>query len=107
MITDFGAVIEQVNSRFGSRFRSFDHTAANVRTCFRVIEEKNRRKYGGGVVDEASIARPSRQRGAIAASVRRRLEAPELAPLRDRAHRIHELLSRQGTGNGVARVVAE
>lgn len=92
VISNFGVVITQVNRRFGTDFRPFHHTPDQVRTCFRIIEENNRRKYGDGVVDEASVARPSNERRVLAESVRAQFQAPELKPLRDRARRIHQVL---------------
>lgn len=42
--TDFGAVIDRVNRRFGTRFESFLHTEENVARCFEIMEERNRKR---------------------------------------------------------------
>ncbi len=38
--SDLGAVIDRLNARFGTRFRRFEHTEENVRTVFRLIDER-------------------------------------------------------------------
>ena len=38
--SDFGAVIRRVNQRFSTEFREFDHTEANVKTVFSLIDER-------------------------------------------------------------------
>ena len=43
---DFGQVIDRVNDRYGTRFRRFDHTTANVDAIFRAMERDNASAYG-------------------------------------------------------------
>lgn len=38
--SDLGRVIDRLNARFGTRFRRFEHTEENVRTVFRLIDER-------------------------------------------------------------------
>jgi hypothetical protein len=38
--SDFGAVTHRVNERFGTRFREFEHTEANVEQVFALIDER-------------------------------------------------------------------
>jgi hypothetical protein len=63
--TAFGAVIRRVNHRFGTSFREFEHTDANVRTCFAEIERHSRERRGQLL--EAVVARPSAERSALKA----------------------------------------
>ena len=60
--SDFGVVIDRVNKRFGTDFNRFDHTEDNVEKCFFTIEERNAMRFGGGLVVEDKVARPSSQR---------------------------------------------
>ncbi len=39
---DYGAVIEEVNQRFGSAFEPFRHTEENVRRCFQDMNSRSR-----------------------------------------------------------------
>src|SRR5690349_7487722 len=38
--SDFGAVIRQLNERFGTRFAPFEHTEASARQAFELIKER-------------------------------------------------------------------
>jgi hypothetical protein len=110
---DFGAVIERVNERFGTRFVAFEHTEANVRRCFELIEDRSRKQpwaqilsdFQSGIVglaeleramrshrgreaaplQEQLVARPSEARNALKAQVKAKWQSPELAELRIRA----------------------
>lgn len=59
VISDFGKVIESVNSKFGTHFGVFEHTQKNVDTCFEEIDKRNASRFGGGAVVESKAARPS------------------------------------------------
>ena len=59
--SDFGGVIDQVNARFGTSFRRFEHTADNEARAFRLVEDMNRMESGGEVV-ETHVGRPSGER---------------------------------------------
>ena len=64
--SDLGVVIRRVNERFATNFREFDHTEANVRTVFSLIDERaagppwqpsfNRFVSGFASVDEYLLA---------------------------------------------------
>jgi hypothetical protein len=41
--SDFGAVVRRVNRRFGTSFGEFEHSDANVRACFQLVEVRARR----------------------------------------------------------------
>jgi len=40
--TDFGRVIDGINEKFGTQFKRFEHTDANVRRVFAVLGQRNR-----------------------------------------------------------------
>lgn len=47
--SDFGSVIGRLNSRFGTAFAEFEHTAQNERACFEAMEGYWRGRVGEGV----------------------------------------------------------
>jgi hypothetical protein len=89
--TDFGEVIRRLNERFGSSFQEFQHTEANVASCFKIIEEHDRRTTGGVV--ERTVARPSQQREGMKNELRSALRSPKLARRRAEAYDIYETLT--------------
>jgi hypothetical protein len=50
--TDFGAVVERVNRRYGTDFAAFVHTERNVERCYRLIEERSARAPWGPMLTE-------------------------------------------------------
>jgi len=88
--TDFGAVIRDFNSRFGTVYKEFDHTPENEARCFALIEQQSRRRFGD--LQERRVARPSEERLARKAEVAARLNDPALRPLREGAGRLHRAL---------------
>ena len=80
---DFGRVIRKVDERFGTTFREFEHTEANVNECYGIIEDRARRppwsealgQFECGIIGIDEYRRTVttyRQRGAIPS-----LEVPE------------------------------
>lgn len=57
--SNFGAVIDQLNSRFGTTYRPFSHTGENVQLVYREIEKVNNEFDSGR---ETHVARPSGER---------------------------------------------
>jgi hypothetical protein len=94
--SDFGGVIDRLNSRFGTGFERFIPTEENVARAMRTVEELAR-KEGGGKLDETRVARPS---------VPRRALNEELAPLLESA-RITSLLARADQIYGDVAALAE
>jgi hypothetical protein len=66
--TDFGAVVDRLNARFGTSFPPFVHDEETAAQVFAGLEDYGRRKHGA--VPEDSIARPSAERQARNAAVR-------------------------------------
>jgi hypothetical protein len=85
--TDFGAVIRDFNTRFGTGYKEFDHTEENVARCFDAIEDRNRARFGK--IEEGKVARPSEQRAAHKAEMTARFDDPALASSRDRAFEVY------------------
>ena len=89
--SDFGAVVEQVNSAFGTHFSVFQHTPENEAAVLAAIERENRERWGDEMTPERarSLARPTAERAAVKQRLRTQLEAPELAALRSQAVDLH------------------
>jgi hypothetical protein len=113
---DFGMVIRRLNQKFGTHFREFEHTEANVRQCFDLIEERWRRTaaledFQSGFIGldelqraldqvrrempqrrvrEMAVARPSEAREAKKAQLHAGFWARGTAPLRERAFLAYE-----------------
>ena len=62
VVGDFGAVVRRVNRRFGTDFREFDHTQANVEAVFRVLEDINVQQGTGSPMQVAAPSRAKRER---------------------------------------------
>jgi hypothetical protein len=92
VVEDYGAVIERVNDKFGTRFSVFHHTEENVRQVFSRIEERHRTRNGGTIV-ETRIARPSLAKQEVRCRVRRELEAPRWRKLLAEATAVYEDLT--------------
>ena len=79
VVSDFGAIIAQVNERFGTVFKPYEHSPDSARQVEGIVEERSRRNYGG-VLDERRVARPSHGRTANKAAVARLLQRSRWAP---------------------------
>ncbi len=88
--TDFGAVTDTLNARFGTDFAPFDHSDEGVERCFAVIDEFYQRT---APEPGRTVARPSRQRQAGKEELREAFRAPELGALRTEAERLYRTLT--------------
>ena len=61
VVSDFGAVTDRVNERFGTSFARFEATRPVSGGGLALVEEMNRRECGGEVV-ETHVGRPSAER---------------------------------------------
>jgi hypothetical protein len=86
---DFGAVLEQVNERFGTSFRRYEPTPENEARAFRLVEEMNRLETGGEVV-ESLVGRPSSERSRRKEALRALLERPRTAEKMFAAEALYE-----------------
>jgi len=87
---DFGAVVRQLNDRFGTAFAEFDHTDDNVRLVFDLIEQWDRGRLGESEAFRRSVARPSRDRDRLKDQVRARYRDAGLAKHRAHVERLYE-----------------
>jgi hypothetical protein len=90
VIGNYGAVIESVNERFGTNFRSFEHDEQSSEEIFGIIEEAHRRKRNK--VMEERISRPSPAKEERKTELRKNLETPEIGALAERAGEVYRRL---------------
>ena len=86
--TDFGAVIREVNRRFGAHFREFEHTEENVRACLEAIDRDYLLRSEEADPLEEIVARPSTVRTGLKETLRARYRAASLRSLRARAEQV-------------------
>jgi hypothetical protein len=91
--SDFGSVIREVNTRFGTSFNEFRHTEENTQRVFAFIERQNREQYGT-LTETISLPTPERNRRKRA--LLREVEHEGLLGLRRRADGIHQRLLTPG-----------
>jgi hypothetical protein len=93
---DFGLAIDNLNRQFGTSFERFEHTEANVRRVFQILDEIYRRR--GGADQKRMVARPAPERDAARAELVTRYLGAELTPLRRRAERNYDRLAAKVVG---------
>lgn len=93
VVNDFGAVLDEVNERFGTSFRRYEPTPDNEAMAFRRVEELNRLESGGEVL-ETHVGRPSDERAQRKDELRARLELPRTASRLRAAEQLYEQYAR-------------
>jgi hypothetical protein len=89
VVTDFGSVLDEVNARFGTSFKRFEHTPENEASAFELVEEMNRLE-SGGEVRESHVGRPSEERARRKEELRALLEHPRTAAKLREAELLYE-----------------
>ncbi len=98
---DFGAVIREINAKFGTDFDVFDHTEANEAHVFERIDLLNREKYPRPTEERArALARPTAEREEIKRAFLSGLDADWLAGKRARADALRRALVPSPTHGG-------
>jgi hypothetical protein len=95
--SDYGGVIRRVNERFGTAFKEFEHTEANVSECFRQMDAYWRERVGPTRSLEAYVGRPSEERERWKASMRGEYRSVPAA-LRGRAARLYRAFAGEAAG---------
>jgi hypothetical protein len=97
--TDLATVIRRVNERFGTSFREFEHTEANVRRVMALVEEGDLQTFGDRSSAERRGGRPSPTRRRMKDELRARYRSPALSRLRRRADRAYRSLADAPAGS--------
>ena len=87
--SDFGAIVEIVNRKFGTSFKPFVHTAENVSKVMQIIEEMDKVDQGKATVTETTVARPSKIRERLKQKRRKELEASSVSVLLEEATKVY------------------
>jgi hypothetical protein len=90
VVSDFGAVVDAVNTKFGTSFARYEPTPENEAAAFALVEEMNRLECRGDVV-ETHVGRPSAARDRRKAELTGLLDSPRL---RGRLQRAEDLYRR-------------
>lgn len=90
--SDYGAVIERINGKFGTRFSLFQHTEENVRKVFSRIEERHKAR-NKGMLSETRIARPSTAKVETRQEIEPELDSPKRRELLAEATAIYQNLT--------------
>lgn len=85
---DFGAVIDRVNTRFGTTFARYESTPDNDRRAFALVEEMNRLECRGELV-ETHVGRPSAGRATRKREIQEAMRQPRAARLLARAEELY------------------
>lgn len=93
VVTDFGAVLEQVNGRFGTIFARYEPTPDNESAVFGLVEEMNRQECRGQVL-ETHVGRPSDERSRHKREFESLLDRPRTAAVLRRADSLYERYAR-------------
>lgn len=84
VVSDFGAIVEAVNEKFGTSFAPYVPTPENEAAAFALVEEMNRRECRGEVV-ETHVGRPSAAREEQKQRVTELMRGPRVQALFDEA----------------------
>jgi len=93
--TDFGSVIRQVNGRFGTRFREYEHSPENLEKVLAIVDEWDLNTFGEGERLDQGRARPTEGRAGMKVALRTKYRAAGLASARRRAERLYETFVRR------------
>lgn len=86
---DFGKVIMRVNQFYGTSFKIFQHTEQNVETCFKILEELDKKDTGRDSVTETTVTRPSKIRRKAKEDVKKEIQTEKYRSLVNQAERIY------------------
>lgn len=89
IVADPGKVIEEVNRRFGTKFRPFHPTEESVAGVMEELDRWDRNTFGESEALELGRARPTDQRELVKAELRDRYRHARLARARAKAERLH------------------
>lgn len=80
VVSDFGAITDQVNARFGTSFARYEPTPENREAAFALVEEMNRLECRGEVL-ETHVGRPSAERAQRKLELQTSLDKPRTIAL--------------------------
>ncbi len=93
VVQDFGVVIRRLNQKFGTAFRPFVPTEANLEQVWRMVEAMDMADTGRARVTETTVARPSPVREQLKARCRALLQHAQVRPLLAQAQALYRALA--------------
>lgn len=90
--SDFGKVIEEINSKFGTNFNLFDHTEENQRKCFSEMSKIKVKLIEGVDIPEAHLHYPSSRRDNLKTLARDRLMCGKYKSLISEAEEVYRMM---------------
>lgn len=88
VLENYGNIIRLLNRKFMTDFTTFNHTEANVKYCFKMIEKLG---GNGGTLSEAFVSRPSQYRNAKKKLLKASFWDKDLDLLRSKANRLYNI----------------
>lgn len=96
--SDFGRIVCQLNARFGTNFKPFEHTKENLEKVFQIIEEMDKQDTGLSQVQEETVARPSVKREKLKKMAEEKLKGPKAQQLLLEAERVYYMVVGESGG---------
>jgi len=81
IISNYGNAIKRINQFFGCSFKTFVHTKENIKKCFEVVEQMDKKDTGRRIVTEISVGRPSQEREKLKDNIKKEFEKKEIKNL--------------------------
>ena len=94
--TDYGAVINQINRKYKTTFRLFDHSSKNVEKVFDLVQSYGIYDSPQNKLDETMVARPSATRKEMADKYRKDLDLKKYENLVAEAEKLYVCLMNNG-----------
>jgi len=92
--SNFGKIIFQLNQKYNTDYRIFEHTDENVAKAFKRLDTFEV-SSGKGIVDENRVARPSQSRANQASHLKSELLSPKYTKSLSMAQSLHKALIKQ------------
>lgn len=89
VIADFGKVIQDVNVKFGTDFKVFEHTPDRIEQVYRLVEQMDLKNRNQGTVSENAVARPSEARAQLKIQVLERITQAKYQALLQQAEAVY------------------
>jgi hypothetical protein len=92
VISNFGNIIESVNARFNTSFKTFEHTPENLEVVYAMIEQMDMADQNISMVTEETVSRPSKEREALKRDYSNEFDDPSVIDGLCRAEKIFNFL---------------
>jgi hypothetical protein len=94
---DFGAIIKRINQTYQTSFDEFEHTEANVKKCFDLIDRGYETIFGQ--LSNKTVSRPATERAKVKNQLQEQFNLPSNAKLKAKAEQIYQQIYQKHTSN--------